>query len=135
MSTNTKSNPSKGCIFVLNVTRILNSKSSLYNHKRVHSGMKSHCCQVRCKFQPVSLTMYNEHIWYGHLVEKICKSEECGKKFQTPSKMCSHRNRVHEPVHPRKWVLNFTNIGDWFYIFCLPHKEKKACSIPFGFAM
>ena len=77
---------------------VFNRQSSLFNHKKVHMGQRYRCLQYSCPFTTVSLSMYNEHVKYGHLSQKIIECSMCTIMFQTPSKMYSHRNRAHGPV-------------------------------------
>ena len=84
-------------------------KTSLANHKQVHSTELMHCSYDNCNKAFKHRQNQLEHIQWGHRDKKECPCTVCGKLFQLPSVMRGHRIRQHGhivdliPGHPGKY--------------------------------
>ena len=87
-------------------------KTSLTNHKQVHSIELMHCSFENCSKAFKHRQNQLEHIQWGHRDKKECPCTVCGKLFQTPTVMRGHRIRQHGhvvdliPGHPGKYMKN-----------------------------
>ena len=71
-------------------------KTSLINHKQVHSSDRMTCPTCGKKFK--HRQNHLEHIVWFHKEDKECPCTVCKKMFQTPTNMRTHRLRVHGPI-------------------------------------
>ena len=74
-------------------------KSSLTNHDQTHSGERMSCSKDGCEKSFKNRQNQIEHIRWGHRKNKECPCTICGKLFQTPTNMRSHRLRQHGKAH------------------------------------
>ena len=70
-------------------------KSTLMNHAQVHSQDHMHCSHPGCDKTYKHRQNQLEHIKWGHRDGKTCPCKICGKMFQTPTNMRTHRLRQH----------------------------------------
>ena len=73
-------------------------KSTLTNHAQVHSEDHMHCSHPGCDKTYKHCQNQLEHIMWGHHDAKTCLCKICGKMFQTPTNMHTHRLRQHGPA-------------------------------------
>ena len=70
-------------------------QSTLTNHKKTHKD-QDYCCKVKdCDYTTRSYSGFFEHKKYGHLPTKDFGCDICEKKYQTPSQLSAHYNKVH----------------------------------------
>ena len=105
-------------------------KTSLTNHKQVHSTGLMHCTYENCTKAFKHRQNQVEHIQWGHRDKKECPCTVCGKLFQTPTVMRGHRIHQHGhvadliPGHPGKTTSTstyYTNSKD---------KSSSTSSVP-----
>ena len=79
-------------------------KTSLINHMQMHSEDKIHCetCSKIFQYRQNAI----EHIRYAHCDTKTVPCLVCGKFYQTPTNMRSHRARRHGLVDDIVYHLN-----------------------------
>ena len=70
-------------------------KTSLTNHEQTHSDDRMTCSKDGCEKSFKNWQNQVEHIRWGHRKNKECPCTICGKLFQTPTNMRSHRLRQH----------------------------------------
>ena len=81
-------------------------KTSLTNHAQVHSDDQLPCSHDGCQRTFKHHQNQLEHVNWGHRTNKECPCNICGKLFQTPTNMRTHRTRIHGyveellPAHP-----------------------------------
>ena len=65
----------------------------MQNHIKTHNkhAHTFDCCQWETRSYALSL----EHKKYAHLPEKLFPCKVCTKKFQMPTQLCCHENKVH----------------------------------------
>ena len=70
-------------------------KSMLMNHAQVPSEDRMHCSHPSCDKTYKHQQNQLEHIKWGHRDGKTCPCKICGKMFQMPTNMRTHRLRQH----------------------------------------
>ena len=74
-------------------------KTSLTNHEQTHSEERMKCSHPGCNKTYRNRQNQVEHVRWGHRDKKECPCHVCGKLFQTPTNMRTHRLRQHGKAH------------------------------------
>ena len=74
-------------------------KTTLTNHAQVHSNERLHCSVPGCNKVYKHWQNQLEHVHWGDRDKKECPCTICGKLFQTPTNMRTHRLRQHGLAH------------------------------------
>ena len=71
-------------------------RSSMQNHMQKHSKHRFRCTVLKsCKRKYRHQQSILEHEKWAHRITKDCPCPICGKKFQTPTNMRSHKRKQH----------------------------------------
>ena len=102
------------------------SKCKIILHWKLPSGImwKLHhlnpylCDTDGCTWKTHSYALHLEHTKYGHLNEKLFVCKFCDCKYQMPTQLYSHQNKVHGIKKCNTWmaICVFYNIFRWCLI-------------------
>ena len=73
----------------------MTSKSSLYNHQRLHTGQEDICSVCNKAFK--SRTSYLDHVSYGHSDKPLVQCYYCSEYFWNPTQRDNHIWAKHKP--------------------------------------
>ena len=81
-------------------TKSYNSRSSLTNHKKIHSGLQYQCTVSDCDKTFKSESGFKNHVKYFHSkgLKYKCTIGSCKSKFRTPNYLRAHVIKVHNKL-------------------------------------